>query len=325
MPHSSGGGSHSSGSFHSSSSFSSHSSSTKRPPIKRRNEYFPHSRRYVYYRHDGPHYIYVDRDIRQQDNKLSLKSFIFLTIISVILIFISVMMFFSTKVTPSKVVTSDVPKIVDSANLIEDETSLNKSINEFYELTGIPVVVKTTNNEEWINNYGDIENYAYEQYLIELDEEGGWLILYSEPKEKADYNDWYWNGMQGNYTDDILTNSIVDEFNNNLNRELYRNNGFDVALISSLDLISQTCMNTRTDTEAYIGAIFFLVFGLIIMIATIASCIQQKKEEENRGYKDSELKEVKENEVLETCPFCGKEFFKGNFKKCPYCSGVLYQ
>ena len=77
MPHSSGGGSHSGGS-HGGSHHSSHShGGSGRSSRHVRSTYFPDARRYVYYDHHRPVYVYADYDITEKRSPLRFLMLLF--------------------------------------------------------------------------------------------------------------------------------------------------------------------------------------------------------------------------------------------------------
>jgi len=77
MPHSSGGGSHGGGS-HGGSHHSSHShGGSGRSSRHVRSTYFPDARRYVYYDHHRPVYVYADYDITEKRSPLRFLMLLF--------------------------------------------------------------------------------------------------------------------------------------------------------------------------------------------------------------------------------------------------------
>lgn len=196
MPHSSGGGSHSGGS-HSGSGFSSSSSSSGGSSAKHiKNTSFPGARRYVYYENYRPVYIYADYDIRK--GTASGKFFSILG--SAVSLLFGIMLLAMCYDKPQKMDTSPSYscEIVDCAGVIDDADMVQSAIDDFYDETGIPVEVMTVNNEDWQGSYSKLEDFAYDMYVTEFDDEEHWLVVYSEPTSPdPDFNDWYWEGMQG--------------------------------------------------------------------------------------------------------------------------------
>lgn len=211
MPHSSGGGSHSGGS-HSGSGFSSSSSSSGGSSAKHiKNTSFPGARRYVYYENYRPVYIYADYDIRK--GTASGKFFSILG--SAVSLLFGIMLLAMCYDKPQKMDTSPSYscEIVDCAGVIDDADMVQSAIDDFYDETGIPVEVMTVNNEDWQGSYSKLEDFAYDMYVTEFDDEEHWLVVYSEPTSPdPDFNDWYWEGMQGDDTDNIITVDVADDF-----------------------------------------------------------------------------------------------------------------
>ena len=212
MPHSSGGGSHGGGG-HGGSHGGSHGRSG--PRISR--SHFPGSRRYVYYRHNQPRYFYADKKFKPGFDWKRLF---------VLLFYIP---FFFVGFRMLREVIGFVPKnydhsiiIEDDADVINNKSELRSTLESFMDKTGVAPSVVTVNNEEWQNVYPSLENYAYHRYLQEFSDEMHWLIVYSQPRDPdPNFNDWFWEGMQGDDTDPVLTAQKTGEFNGDLNGMLF--------------------------------------------------------------------------------------------------------
>ena len=217
MPHSSGGGSHSGGS-HSGSHHSSHShGGSGRSSRHVRSTYFPDARRYVYYDHHRPVYVYADYDITEKRSPLRFLMLLFY----LPFILFTFSMFAEAYHHPHKLPQNYDYKIVveDKANVLGNTAELRNSLVAFYNRTGISPAVITVENSDWQGNYSDLENYAYDLYVNHFADESHWLIVYSTPdgySSSDGFEDWYWEGMQGNDTDDVLTKSVTNSFNDEL-------------------------------------------------------------------------------------------------------------
>lgn len=211
MPHSSGGGSHSGGS-HSGSGFSSSSSSSGGSSAKHiKHTSFPGARRYVYYENYHPVYVYADYDIR----KGTASGKVWSIIGSAVSLLFGIMLIALCYDKPQKMDTSPSYhcEIKDTAGVIDDMDKVQNAIVDFYDETGIPVEIMTVNNEDWQGSYSKLEEFAYDMYVTEFDDEEHWLVVYSEPTSPdPDFNDWYWEGMQGDDTDNIITVDVADDF-----------------------------------------------------------------------------------------------------------------
>lgn len=225
MPHSSGGGSHSGGS-HSGSGFSSSSSSSGGSSAKHiKHTSFPGARRYVYYENYRPVYVYADYDIRK--GTASGKFFSILG--SAVSLLFGIMLLAMCYDKPQKMDTSPSYhcEIKDTAGVIDDMDKVQNAIVDFYDETGIPVEIMTVNNEDWQGSYSKLEDFAYDMYVTEFDDEEHWLVVYSEPASPdPDFNDWYWEGMQGDDTDNIITVDVADDFKDLMQKYLTANSLF---------------------------------------------------------------------------------------------------
>lgn len=214
MPHSSGGGSRHGGSHHSSSHRSSSSGSRSRVS----KNYYSGSRRYVYYRHGRPNYFYSTSDPRKFFTfSRFLGLLIYLPMFAISLWAMGMRVGRHFKEYDTTVVISDKANVISSGS----ETEISDAFKAFYEKTGVTPALMTVNNEDWYDSYGNLEDYAYDLYLQQFDDEMHWLIVYSEPENPIPGdNDWYWEGMQGNDTDFVLTSDITSDFNANLELNL---------------------------------------------------------------------------------------------------------
>ena len=215
MPHSSGGGSHGGGSHGGSHHSGSHGGSS-RPSISSRP--YPGARRYRYYRHGRYHYFYSSRKGKIFSPARLLLGFVYLPFLIPV---------GSMLVTPiaKRFQKYDTRIIVkDEANVIKDNSSLENALSDFYKKTHITPAVVTVHNESWQSNYSTLEDYAYDRYLAEFDDEMHWLIVYSEPTAPdSTFNDWYWEGMQGDDTDGVLTTYVTGQFNMDFQERLEAN------------------------------------------------------------------------------------------------------
>lgn len=324
MPHSSGGGSHSGGSFHSSSisSSSNHSNEPHVESFKRSHKPFRHCHTYYYYRPDGIHYVYTNKKIEEETSKpLSKFAKTFLYSVAIVLLICgSLLIKTSFNYVPSKLDSKEESRVIDSANIINFEDQLTKQLKEFKDLTGIAFVFETVNNEDWQNYYGELVNYAYESYITKLNDEKSWLIVYSQPQEvDSKFNDWYWEGMVGDETGEIITDSIAEKFGDYFQKELLKTGSVEDSLNSSITYIMTTIMAPRVNDGAIVGGCALVFIGLLITVIVYGHEASIKK----RGYHDSELYEFKDGQVLKTCPYCKKEFLNTGFKKCPFCEELL--
>ncbi|WP_019679347.1 zinc ribbon domain-containing protein [Ruminococcus flavefaciens] len=212
MPHSSGGGSHGGGSHGGSHGGGSHGSSG--PRISR--NYFHGARRYVYYRHNEPRYFYADKNFKPGFHPLRLL---------ILLIYLP----FVIGLLPSlKSAFRVLPKnydhtiiIKDEGNVINNESELDATLHRFMEKTGVAPSVITVKNYQWQKESSSLQSYAYDRYLSEFNDEMHWLIVYSQPdKPDPAFNDWYWEGMQGDDTDPVLTEDVTAEFNSRFHNAL---------------------------------------------------------------------------------------------------------
>ena len=314
MPHSSGGGSHGGGS-HSGSGFSSSSSSSGGSSAKHiKHTSFPGARRYVYYENYRPVYVYADYDIRKETASGKVWSIIG----SAINLLFGIMLLAMCDDKPQKMDTSPSYscEIVDYAGVIDDTDMVQSAIDDFYDETGIPVEVMTVNNEDWQGSYSKLEGFAYDMYLSEFDDEEHWLIVYSEPiLPDEDFNDWYWQGMQGDDTDYILTADKTDDFNDLMQKYLTANSRHTVstAIAAAFDETTPDIMEGQIEWIFVFWGSLLSGIGVYEIYKTLTT---------NKKVFRSAVKCPK-NSKEDTCEYCGNVYVIGTCNECPHCGAPL--
>ena len=306
MPHSSGGGSHGGGSHHSSSSHSSsHRSSSGggSSRIRTSHTYFPGARRFVYYRNGVPNYVYSDTDLSKGPSKLR---FLMLSLIH----------------------------IQDDAQVLGDTTKLGDALEDFFNTTGISPAVMTVYNSDWEDNYTDLEKYAYELYVNRFYDEKHWLIVYSQPKDPDDeFNNWYWEGMQGDDTDSIITSSVAYDFTNDLHKRLLvEGTKVNDAITDSFNALTPTVMKFRFEGETFGIGIFMLLFVgfhafFMVFFRPDANKYKGAKEVPLDGYyaPPQQTAPQPQSVVMKqaSCEYCGGVYTVGSCNACPHCGAPI--
>ena len=222
MPHSSGGGH--GGGGHGGGSHGGHGGGSSGPRMSR--SHFAGSRRYSYYHRGRMRYIYSEKDPSKMFHPARLLIGIFYL---PFIFFAGSQLFSPMRLSPAK----DTEIIIeDDANVLGDTGKLQNSLDAFKEKSKVIPGVVTVNNSDWQGHYASLEDYAYDRYLQEFTDEQHWLIVYSapdpvletqeEPDAENSYewdtsypyaDEWYWEGMQGDDTDDVLNSSVTAAFN----------------------------------------------------------------------------------------------------------------
>ena len=327
MPHSSGGGSHGGGSHHSSSHRSSGGGSSR---IRTSRTYFPGARRFVYYRNGVPNYVYSDTDLSKGPSKLR-----FLMLIFYVPFVLAAFLMISTSFgIPEKLKVDYNSQIViqDDANVLGDTTKLGDALEDFFNTTGISPAVMTVYNSDWEDNYTNLEKYAYELYVNRFYDEKHWLIVYSQPKDPDDeFNNWYWEGMQGDDTDSIITSSVAYDFTNDLHKRLLvEGTKVNDAITDSFNALTPTVMKFRFEGETFGIGLFMLLFVCIHAFFMVFFRPDAKK------YKGAVEVAMGENEIhLATtsaqtvtmkqaaCEYCGGVYTVGSCNVCPHCGAPI--
>ena len=275
MAHRSGGGSHSGGHHSGGHHSSSHGGSGGGNSPRYSNRPFPHARRFRYYdRHGRERYIYGS----QMPTKASTFQLIFPLIFFIPFVLVGIFSVVSAFLTftPTKPLRPEYEPtdvhIMDEAGVIDDEDSLEEILQEFEDTTGISPYVMTVYDEDWKYYYRELWNYAYEIYINSFSDEQHFLIVYSEPENAAelDFVDWSWEGIQGDDTDRILTESNIERFNEDLHDNLLRNNvsvgeAFEKAFKKSLTYM----MKSENNSETVVALLFAVIWNTVIISAVV--------------------------------------------------------
>ena len=336
MPHSSGGGSHGGG-FHSGGGGGGFSRSSGGGGYSGDSVDFTNTRlsrkpfrgcyTYCYYANNRPVYIYSTFDAKT--HKLSgfdIAAKIVLYIIIAPLILMLIYWMFREGIDKPKKLSPPSNKeiiIEDNADVISsrEEKELKEALKDFYHETGIVPAVVTINNEEWNKKDGQIDftTVAYNAYVERFKDEKHWLILYSEPEDPdPGFNDWYWEGMQGDYTDDILTVKKTGRFTRDL-QDNFLNNKLSVgeAITNSFNKLTPKVMKAEINAFALTFAILFSA-GFVWFTIFIFDIHPIRKALLKKSFR---LKKSIEPE--ETCEYCGGTYLIGYHLSCPFCGAAI--
>ena len=334
MPHSSGGSSHSGGS-HSGSSRSSRSSSSSRSSggsgggSSRRSssQPFSGSRRYLYYQGSKPYFVYSNYDIRRKNT---------MPIVEWILLFSLFFMPFMTGTAFGTFKSVNFPKridyfenkefefvIEDNLGIFKDEAKLRRSMKDFYEETGIVPAVITVSNDTWNKDYKNLEKYAFDVYVNRFPDERHFLIVYSSAIKGDGFDDWFCEGMQGDYTDPVITEKRGKDFNEYLYKRLLQRETYSVdeAIADTFDEFTPVMMKVSVKNGSKFSS--FLLITIILFLGSGASlAFAIFKTKVPAKYKHAVPCDL--NAVYQgSCNFCGGIYIIGMHHECPHCGAVL--
>ena len=336
MARSSGGGSRSGGSHSSSrSSSSSRSHGSSGRSIRRTNHYFPGARKFRYYKGGAAHYVYSNVDLTRQKDVKPRWFMIFFYFPFLAAIFGMWSSIFKAPAEPLSTLEISEVCIMDEMNILteEDEDELLDKMIEFSETTGVTTKVLTLPYEEWVDN-GSLENYTLSRYYAEFDDENGWLLTYSMDTKYT--QEWYWEGIQGDNTFDIL-DVFIDEFNTHVQSHLVVDKALNPAkaFASGLEIAIRE-FESQTfgiEFEGFATALFFTSF--ICLHAALMIFGGTRK-----GYSYKELEEIYDDETMGSrsnvktvfddidekperiCPYCGI-VLEDDEKKCLNCGAIV--
>ena len=311
MPHSSGGGS-SGGGSHSGSG--GHGGGG--PSYRTSSHYFPGSTCYVYYgRHGLMRTVYLSGDASAA-TRSKIPALIGIIVFMLIGIGVGVFTGFHN---PSKISTDYSTSIViqDNTNILtdEEETTLNDTFHEFFTVSGICPSVVTIPNSTWKNKYASIGGYAYDKYLEMFKDESHWLIVYSDA---GDRSDWYFEGMQGNDTDNVLSLRVTDRFNSFLYDKLsLPSSKVGTSINEAFKDIMPTMMDSYFAIDNKVG-IFLIAWEGILAVALVITIIGMFQ---SKGLKTAT--KIDGEPTRKKCPSCGNEYAEGTVYTCPRCGEKL--
>ena len=313
MPHSSGGGSHGGGSHG-----GSHSSSRSSGPSGVRRGPYAGSTRYVYYRNKKPVIFYSDSDpATSYSLKISLGYIAFVT---VLLLIISCVVCCANTHSPTRLTPDSEARVIikDEANIFTDTEELYAALNRFFEATGIAPTVLTVKNEVWSTKFLSLEHFAYNKYLEFFPSEKYWLIVYSPGPETEDgFDDWHWEGMQGDITDNILSTVETDLFNNTLQKALLQSEKYTVenAIAFAVDTLTPVAMKKYIQKSAIPGLCYIAFVWLIVFLKNFHP-IKYKYYKKAEKCPDTFV-------FQEKCKYCDGVYLVGFNKTCPHCGAPV--
>ena len=293
MPHSSGGGS-SGGGFHGgSSSGSSNHIST---------HYFAGARRYRRYYSDGrpDEYVYAN----SKPGKTGIGSLVLIAVMGVIFMMACGLSMFTDK--PKFIVPKykDDPAIYDDVGVMEekDKEEILALMKEYNQLTGICPVIYTTFDEEWNQDYANLEKFAYDKYVDNFKDEQHWVFVYSIPATAAEFqpgglvtsSEFKWEAIQGDETDNIITESAFDKIGNAIQKDLKAGKGPGTAFITGLKTAIESAekkLNPSAGRAAFntLMSCVPLLITVAIFVPLFVLMLKQYKKDKAMDYEEVPL------------------------------------
>ncbi len=326
MPHSSGGGSHGGGSHGGSHSHGSGSSG--RRTVRTSKTYFPGAQRYVYYHRQRPVYFYRERVYTYDETHGSIGKIL---ATAAFLIFFYSMFFgsffgalfhFPKKIVPPA--DADI-RIVDNLGLINEEyDTIYQTFIKFRNDTGVVPALLIIQNSDW-KNYYDLEDYAYDYYVNHFADEKHWLIVYSTAWD-GEYEDWYWEGMQGDDTDPVITESIAESFTSRMHRRLTDRTHYSIgrAISESVGEVGKKAgsFGINASGNGIIPLLFVLGFLTLHCSVFVTTAVVQPLRERKRAQRSHKLDANKQYGEA-GCSHCGGVYVRGIHSSCPYCGSPI--
>ena len=342
MPHSGGGGSHSGGSSHSHSGGSSGGSGGSAKSYRHSSTPFTGGRAFVIYnRKNEPKVVYTDEpNYHEETTKAQYICAVIGAIIAgipgiVIMLLGLVTIFSAFSIGYKKTV---VPEYVDRSIVIEDNYGhltdaeldrLDQSLSNFRDHTGIIPAVEFTSDAAWEQDYDDMEDFAYNEYICNFDDEYHVLITYGYGTENptTGFNEFHYHTMWGDDLGKTAKKKDEEQLIDLLQKNLARANGTKVgdAMATTFDdyLAYYEAKGFTLDTGRLIGGFAQFAFGLIFVVSFGGMAIAVRANY-IKGQKDG-IKTYKINgtpKILK-CDYCGCTYYAGTVGTCPHCGAPL--
>lgn len=129
--------------------------------------------------------------------------------------------------------------------------------------------------------------------------------------------DWYWEGMQGNDTDDVLTKSVTNSFNDELQKNLTARTRYTVssAISTSFDDLTPTVMKSKVNWTMLFTSIAILAF------VCLHACLMIGINPKARKY--AKAKPCSDAAQEKACEYCGYTYVVDTCTECPHCGAPI--
>lgn len=320
MPHSSGGGSHGGGFHGGSGGGRSGGIGSSGPRVS--SHYFAGAHRYVYYRRNRPIYYYSTSRVDSSSWKASVIAWAVFFLIFLSGGILAIGGEFSPPVKLELNYEDTELLVADTADILsaEETDRLYSVFAEFQDTTGITPALLTVHNEDWQGKYTSLENYAYDAYVNRFKDERHWLMVYSEPEQPdPSFVEWYWEGMQGDDTDRIITEQVADKMNSAVHKYLTMNSytvgdAFAQGFSDILPGIMEGSVDPSTVAAFFMVIILPCGFAVFRIVSAILS----------RGRAEAVRCQTDQGKVLEDkCGYCGGVYVHGLHESCPHCGAPI--
>ena len=181
--------------------------------------------------------------------------------------------------------------VEDKANVLVNTAELRNSLVAFYNRTGISPAVITVENSV----YSTPDGYS----------------------SSDGFEDWYWEGMQGNDTDDVLTKSVTNSFNDELQKNLTARTRYTVssAISTSFDDLTPTVMKSKVNWTMLFTSIAILAF------VCLHACLMIGINPKARKY--AKAKPCSDAAQEKACEYCGYTYVVDTCTECPHCGAPI--
>ena len=216
--------------------------------------------------------------------------------------------------------------IEDGAGVIADEEALGESLEAFWKKTGIAPAVITVYNEQWKASYKDLERYAFSAYVnMYNSDEKHWLIVYSSDLA-TDFEDWYFEGMRRDETDNILTYKVTEKFNEIVNQCLTARSRYTMkeAFSEGFDYVTEKSMKVSVNKQLLFFMLLHSFVGLGIPLFILITILKDEKDPDGKLKANATLcPSATETLMEDTCDYCDGVYLHGIHTSCPHCGAKI--
>lgn len=233
--------------------------------------------------------------------------------------------------TPIPKYADDEIRIWDEYDLVSksEERSLENALEDFRDNTGIIPAVEFVVDDDWDDDYVDMEAFAYNEYVCNFDDENHLLIVYSYgyENERTGFNEFHWESMWGDDLGRTASTSDEDFLAEQLQNNFDRANGDDVAGAIEKSFATfykrLSTPGVRIDTGKAFMCFFFLIHGSAFFgagFSVVYSSIKKYKKSKETGERTYKIKGTP---TTRNCSFCGAAYYIGTVGDCPHCGAPL--
>lgn len=127
------------------------------------------------------------------------------------------------------------PAVYDDAGIINDDEALTKTLEEYYDLTGICPVVYTVDESTWKTTHTELKNYTLWKYHNNFKDEAHHVIVFSAKQVSSEKTTYKYAGILGKDTVYTITFPTTLIFNGKISSGINKGLSVDEILNSAFE------------------------------------------------------------------------------------------